>query len=820
MSARKLTALALLLAGACSNNQNAIVPPSFDRPGRMALGCYRSDGATGQLRPLGECAGRDNEDDEEDEDPLRHIALVVQTARGEVGAVDLQERDAIDSDTLVPGYTFVRVGELPSAIVLPPDRPDVTFVASFGAQAIEAVPSTRFIPGAAQHGETPAVASTLALDEGPTDLAYFEVDPSDGAARFLFAPLPDAGTVVQVPVGADGTLGAATVLALGDTVTPQLEVVAPTTDDQRLCGFLETRAATPSMRVPVALGATPEPVRLRVVEGPTGRELLVADASLPLIHRFSLDATGATALPPIDTGTPVLDFAVTPLVPVALTDTVATQRFLYAIDATDRSVMAIDYGTGSPSFGAVIAMGIGQEASDRIPLRVRARTLEVGYPRYELDDAANVTSARCTSADELDRREEALPGTLRGVFLFVGALDGTFHTVDVHDLDAECRGGAMCGTPANEQDVYVRIRRHHPRMASLLDEPMELVASPSTSIEGLTTRVAEDGSTIGREDAVGLASITCPGVGTEELVRAFPTDDDALPPLVCITVDPWLALGQTWTAVFEGPLRHAAGGRGRFVTDVMGNPGAYFVAEDVDFCSVGTLGTEDVVASALPEGDPESGYGGDMLVVTGEMPPSTRGLPECAKFLLPEEDDSRERERIAFAIEAASPGVLRLGAALPGGLDTSFDEVRGCFPEPTAYAVHARDAFVVGGLRTITRHRVQDVGGACRVVMGDFDPTRPDTYRVFRAFPGRTFIAPEIAFELRAPEGGIATGTEVALGFQVGNVPGMVAVDAGTLVESMLYAPTGTVLYVVDAGATTGLVAYRFDTLARLFSVF
>ena len=67
----------------------------------------------------------------------------------------------------------------------------------------------------------------------------------------------------------------------------------------------------------MSLGTDPQPVRVRIVDGATGgKELLVADEALPMIHRYTLGATGAVDTgTPLATGVPITDFAVTALVP-------------------------------------------------------------------------------------------------------------------------------------------------------------------------------------------------------------------------------------------------------------------------------------------------------------------------------------------------------------------------------------------------------------------------------------------------------------------------------------------------------------------------
>ncbi|HJK94021.1 MAG TPA: hypothetical protein RMH26_24995, partial [Polyangiaceae bacterium LLY-WYZ-15_(1-7)] len=117
-----------LLLAACGQDPTVVQPAVFERPGATAFLCY--DHLANELVPLSTCDGLEGLDDE----PYTLIALVAQTARGELAAVDLREDLVLDADERVPGFTFVRVGEGPSAVVVPEERPGVTYVATFGSR--------------------------------------------------------------------------------------------------------------------------------------------------------------------------------------------------------------------------------------------------------------------------------------------------------------------------------------------------------------------------------------------------------------------------------------------------------------------------------------------------------------------------------------------------------------------------------------------------------------------------------------------------------------------------------------------------------------
>src|SRR5690606_15206488 len=114
--------------------------------------------------------------------------------------------------------------------------------------------------------------------------------------------------------------------------------------------------------------------------------MLVADANLPIIHLLVLDAAGADALAlaPLSPSVPTEQVVVTPAVPATTGQRSATQRYLYAIDATDNSVLAMDYTDGSLNFGAVLPVNTGHTANDRVAMRAGAGRLRVIAPSYSV----------------------------------------------------------------------------------------------------------------------------------------------------------------------------------------------------------------------------------------------------------------------------------------------------------------------------------------------------------------------------------------------------------------------------------------------------
>ncbi|MBC7174121.1 MAG: hypothetical protein H5U40_16885, partial [Polyangiaceae bacterium] len=520
----------------------------------------------------------------------------------------------------------------------------------------------------------------------------------------------------------------------------------------------------------------------------------------PVIHRFEVGVAGAIALSGIDVGVPTLDVVATP--PLAATLDIAPdegpldERFLYAIDATNGSVLVVDYSAGSPNFGAVLAVSFGAERSDRLAYREPARALSVITPELYRSEE---TTALCDPSDA-GRAGKASTGQLRGVYLAVALETGAVAIVDIWDLEANCRGGENCENPRIRADDEVAIRRHRPRIASFVsDEARPTVSgSPALSFETNPGILGVNGRP-STGSGPGLAQIDCGGFSSP-MLQGFPSREDAQTSLICILDDPWAGANQRFTATFDGAIPFTSGGNGLLVNDGT----LRFEAPNAIFCNAGVLGRADVIASSLdPSVDPEAGYGGDQLELTGDLPPSTESKEECAAFDLEPGETFLDRDPIRFQIIEARQDSLVLA---PLG-DTDEALVRHCFPRATSYRVRVRDAYVVLSSSRAVAHRVVSDSGACRVDTASFPvvPGDPNTYRNFRAIARRTFVHPLVAFQIT--DAGANQDRPVDLDessqlvFDVSRYPSKLAVTVGTLIESMRWNPTDDRLYVVDSGA-------------------
>ncbi len=782
----------LVAAGlaACGSDAVLVSPASFELPTDIAFTCY--DRAARVFVPLGRCDGFDRDANSN----LVLTALLTQSARGEIAAVDLRNpREAgnedvgvLDTDLRVPGFTFVRVGQVPMALVVPADNPTITYIASFASNVVQWFGTDTFHPDAAPQGVPNGM---VPLPSGPTDL----IESPDG--QFLYAALPASGQLAEMPILEDGSLGEPRLLPLSTAVPEPVSPPAvrddagdPIPEYERVCNG-STRAPDPATPRAAAgtLNADPRPVRLRV----DGETLLVADEALPVVHRFFLLPTGAAPINSINVGVPTLDIAVTPQVPridIAAAAADDPARFLYAIDALDRSVMVVDYEPSSSTFGAVLPVSTGEHDPDRIPFFGRARSLAVMTPGFR-DGAGALCDVRdaTTAAD-------AIPARMRGVVLAIGVDDGSVRFIDVHDLDAPCRGGEGCANPANAGDQIVYIRRHRPRVGGpqngdFVQQEFEVVGQPSLSFQGAPGTLSNDGAPTA-SDGPGLVSTTC-GAGQ----RAVFPDGATERGILCAVADPWATSSQQWDAIWEGPIPNTGSARGRLEfseeTLILRDAGAAF-------CGRGALGSSNV--EELGEVAREGDYLGDRVEIVGDLPLSTRENDACAQFLEPEDGSTRTRIELNVVDARTDALVLEDDAT-----------IRECFPELIEYRLRTRNAYTVVGSNSGFYHRViADADGRCavdletnpnqigRAVLGpprNDDGTLDTTEE--RPSPVCAYRNPEVSFVIESTGCEIPSGTSSQLSFSIGGVPTQLAIGGGILPDRIEFSPADEQLYVVDA---------------------
>ncbi len=657
-------------------------------------------------------------------------------------------------------------------------------------------------------------------------------------------------------------------------ICPQ-DLIDPSDPDSRVIKTVTT--TRPCFEGPTA---GPRPVALTIdrgVEQGTASQsgsgddsddvLLVADANQPLIHRFALGPDGATRLDPIITGTPTSEIDVTPLVPASSAgdDQAATQRYLYAVSAIDSSLLAVNYTedpTGTPeeekTFGAVLPVLAGVsaraneenvESRDRIRFAfANVRAIEVVSPFYELEDDPNGPGVQVPESDICDPTDgnaSALGQTatnMRGVFLAVSLSDGTMFFLDIYDLNAPCRGGlgdTACRPAETGPDRLASIRRHRERFRFTPSTAtvVTIDGSPSFQFNSAPGRLDQTTGTAQSSGGPGLDFINCPpttSIDTQgttrvgsSMINVFgaPSAGSAADALICASSQVWSSFSQGWDARWQGLIPNSEGGLGLFADENLEGTeqGSWFQAGDVPFCRVGVLGPQPADAALVES------YVGDRLLITGELPPSTRDDPDCEDFQdLMEDLDERQ---VWFPILRAFNDELEIGESTNTNRYT-LAEVRACFPEFTQYQIHTQQAYTVTGTASGFINRV--IPGANDECV--LDPSRPvdlptdddefvdvDTYLSGRAFASKQYINPLVSFEIRPfpPDAGDPIPDATVLNFSISNQFGRLVLDTSagliSLPSSMLFAPQQDQLYFVDFEAGVRRIVFSPLNIVQTF---
>ena len=796
------------------------------------------------------------------------LGAVTQTQTGEVAVVSFTRSAILDTNRTVPGVTALRVGEQPTGIQISPFEPSYTYVSSFSPKSVQAIPTEAVITGASasptQQVRFEAGPTDLALHELASvgeiirdEEGRVQGATGDIAYRFLYAAIPDLGQIAQIPIitttGPDGmsnvheSLGTPQFISLGTydcaSVTPVPSPASTENDYHRICPedfqsregrFIKTVETTETCLDGPELG--PIPVALTIDRGqeddPTDDVLLVADANQPVIHRFDLFLNGATAIEPIVTGTPTTDVDVTPYVPATSDpdDRAATERYLYAVSAADSSVFAIDYTedpAGTPDderrFGAVLPLlsGISSRANEEnveSRNRVRSafanvRSIEVISPFYNLEidpgtgDASVPEADICTSSDGDAFALAQNASNMRGVFAAVSLSNGTMFFLDVYDLNAPCRGGEgaiACSLAETGSDRFASIRRNRRRFGFTPSTFISIDGTPSLQFNTAPGKLDETTGDPLNSDGPGLEFISCP----PSLFNAFGANpasasDDAL---VCASSQVWSSFTQRWDARWEGLIPHSEGGLGLFSDESFdGDPGNWFLGGDVPLCRVGVLGEQQgpEIDSGLSI-DLVDSYGGDRVLIVGELPPSTRDDPNCEQF----EDlrDDIDDFPVWFPIIRAFNNQLEIGPS-PNANRYTLDEVRFCFNQFTEYQIHTQGAYAVTGTTSGFIHRVIPDATTGECILDDDRPVElddVDTFLTARAFEDTQFINPLVSFQIGPfpSDTSVTDSTVVLLNFNILNQFGVELLDTSasrrSLPASMLFSEEQDQLFFVD----------------------
>jgi hypothetical protein len=272
----------------------------------------------------------------------------------------------------------------------------------------------------------------------------------------------------------------------------------------------------------------------------------------------------------------------------------------------------------------------------------------------------------------------------------------------------------------------------------------------------------------------------------------------------------WSTFTQRWDARWGGLIPQSEGGLGLFSDESFdGDSGNWFLGGDVPFCQIGVLGDQQgpEVESDLSI-DRLSSYGGDRVVIVGELPPNTRDDEDCKDFedLLDDVDD----RQIWFPIVRAFNNQLEIGPS-PNPNNYTLDQVRFCFNQFTEYQIHTQNVYTVTGTSSGFIHRVipDPMTGEC--ILDDdpdsgrpFDPNDVDTYLTGRAFEDTQFINPSVSFQIGPfPTDVVPTDATVALlNLNILSQFGLEVLDTSnalrSLPASMLFSEQQDQLFFVD----------------------
>jgi len=505
----KLAALGICawaaLLGSCSQTPITVNLHAMQSSENVSFVCHGIDNSP-KGHKLDECP--------EYESATRHtLALVTQTATNEVAVVDLYAQSILDIDRTTPGYSFLRVGAKPGAIVTTPGgAASFVGVSGLGKNGIFALPTTCILPPG--EGEPARDLTTWAachLSSAPGDIAVL-VDPSERETCLNAPPLRPPSHRVDDACKADLTAEA------GPTGRRKLLVALPNEhklvllDAQRLLdqqpgsfGECEPEASfaldVDVPNIPLA-PVIPDDLKPKesdmcavtsypaqpVSEPPTpggfalmGDRVYVADLTRPLVHVLDVsDPCTDKELPPLlprsytmpDRVVTTSRLAVSPLSP-------GHKQFVYAIDQDDQpaSVMVFDLARiaehpGDPDFRTPVVFEGGPRQPNMAPDRVRfnASVKDVSFVMRDFPKPDPITGAgefgiSCEPDPNAsgpgteyqpnsDYTDGARPVNLRGLFGFALLTSGQIAVIDVEDFDQACRRPVTTNQSSSFVDLH------------------------------------------------------------------------------------------------------------------------------------------------------------------------------------------------------------------------------------------------------------------------------------------------------------------------------------------------------------------------------
>lgn len=499
MSAARVTvrasmALLLLAAAACTDEAPPFVPPSFERADQVALACVDVVAVEGV--PIGQC------DVAEPSPDLHLLGLVTQSQRGELAVVDLTAEEILDVDPSVPGYSFHRVGELPTAVAVSPDGTRA-FVASAGSRSIE-VFDVGTIGQPAGRLDSIDLGEHVPFDLVADDGRLFVTAPDEGLLLIVDA---QSGDLTELPLEAGGPTGGGDAdagpggdggVADGGAADAGAQSDAGAGSDGGGEGEGESAASRP----------------WRMALDTEARRLYVANAGRDAIS--VVDADALTELEPLPSGAPTDSVAVSPV-----REHGDGTRFLYAVESDAGGVRVIDLEAGT-----LIDANRG--------------TYERGGETFEYSDPGDAGPAihvpGIARAVEFFGRSSAAdpaPEVLDGVFAAILSSDGFLYVVDVEDDDAAARAASA------DEPFAIDLPHHLRSLRRFTDAELPRLAG-NPLVQGVSSQV------ICTSDYGFLAHFRAPS--------GLPPCDDAGAGIEVHRDYPWIATDETWTVTYEGTI--------------------------------------------------------------------------------------------------------------------------------------------------------------------------------------------------------------------------------------------------------------------------
>jgi hypothetical protein len=854
---RRLLACAAALAASasCSTSQVVTATNNFDRASDVDFLCLDTTVTPVRALPTRECAI--NPQDNSATPAGRFLfALVTQAERGEVATVNLAASTGtalIDNTGSIPGYTFIPVGALPSAIVTDvraAGTPSSVWVASAADRTVERFDATAVLrdPRATDPGRA---VVRLPMNGAPHDLALDTVN----GRTLLYATVPDRGAI--------------SVFDVTDPLRPMdLGFTAVTVPGASGDGGVDGGGADGGMG-----GQSPgHPAALAVDE--ESHRVYASDDRSNVIH--VMEGSPLREVARLDAGAPTRALALTGWArrmscaqEMMDPDHYGRARYLYATHATTGAIVVVDATRGERVRPNLLPAPNPERRPldpslplDRVALAIPAVSLvAINSLEYRGVDAMGrvLLPAGCRASGGCRGGTSAAPEQLHGVFVAAVLRDGRVAVIDVDDYDAAARFGERASTstpPVPNTSVY-RFVRHAPRAAARLTESPKLANPPvvSTLVRGSQRTQVGDVSTVpflacGPSRTVGgPVGCAAPLYGIELAPRANTpvehitteavTDRDAsVPEPACDaelvttpparTGDPYAvrneSWGLTWDAVIPG-------------LDVFGGA---FVAEG------GRLEVQAPGAGFCTRGAFAGALARDEVSIVGDSNSLPSDREECVRVFGTATSSSKRD----FVIDEAFQE--RLVLRPPAGVTPAL--VQRCFPQGTRFEVRTGDSWIVVGSRAGYQTAVTaDAEGRCvvdvakqeaaegfarncllqrapldqrtaprclagRVCMGAPDPmTGAVTALATPVFANAFFCLQVYPAVERAGDAGFRTsaiGRDTQIGFSITGAWEPLVLAAGTFPVAARYVPGVERLYVVDT-QSAGLVEFRTTPFAR-----